>query len=188
MRRVAVIGLGPSRDTVEFGAADWEYWGLPWSDQSPHFDRWFEMHPPEIIFDVEQGKRQLSYRQDLEESEVPVYMQQAYPDIPMALAYPFEAVGDDVLPGIPEHDRYGSSIAYMLALAIYIGAREIALYGVDLKDDAFDHQRPNLALLIGVAMGRGIKVHVPETAQIYNIQLGANKYDYPTRYGFLEAS
>lgn len=118
----------------------------------------------------------------LREADVPVYMQQAHADIPMSRAYPLAAVSACT------GDYFGSSVAYMLALAIYEGADEIGLWGVDLSDD-YDHQRPNLEYLIGFARGRWREVSVPDGSRL----LSRRKTDdyrgvevkYPERYGVL---
>jgi hypothetical protein len=75
--------------------------------------------------------------------------------------YPFEAVAESV------GDYWCSSIAYMTALAIHEGAKEIHVLGVDMKaGEEYGHQKPNMEYLIGFARGKGIKVHIPEQSPL----------------------
>lgn len=54
-----------------------------------------------------------------------------------------------------------SSIAYMMAYAIYTGAKEINIFGVDMEHDSeYVGQRPCLAYWIGFAKAKGVNVNV----------------------------
>ena len=172
--KVAIVGLGPSHDDVPW--KEWETWGLPWDAWSPRYDALFEMHD-RSLFETRSG----SYTDDLITSNIPTYMQKKHGDIPMSREYPLRKVS--ALVG----DYYGSSIAYMIALAIYLDYSEIGLWGVELSND-YDHQRPNLEYLLGFAKGRGIKVNVSggrllsrRKTDVYQ-KLGVL---YPQRYGEL---
>jgi len=147
VRRIALAGLGPTHDDVPWG--EWETWGLSWDSWFPRYNLGFEMHD-RSLWKPEHLAR-------MKESDAPILMQQEHEDIAMSRAYPRYAVELEVGRGY-----FGSSIAYMLAYAIYKKVDEIGLWGVDLSDDMHDHQRPNLEYLIGFAEGRGTKVSVPE--------------------------
>ncbi len=59
-------------------------------------------------------------------------------------------------------DYFTSSIAFMLALAIYEGFTTIDLYGIDLTvGEEYDYQKPCAEFWIGFAMGKGIEVGIP---------------------------
>jgi len=96
---------------------------------------------------------------------VPVYMQKKFKSIPNSVRYPFDEIVKYFSPYFtdPVHARYfTNSISFMLALAIYEGFQEIAIYGVDLAvTTEYSEQRPSCEFWIGVAVGRGIKVHIP---------------------------
>ena len=117
------------------------------------------MHEREHLKDHSHGPFD-SYWQQLAEAHCPVVMQRKWADIPRSEAYPFSLVDVDVFGGVAPDQRYGSSIAYMLAYAIACYPSAVGLWGVDLKDN-YDHQRPNIALLVGMALGRGIRVDMP---------------------------
>ena len=185
MTKIAIIGLAPSAKDVP---DDWEWWGLPWdARRAVHCDRLFEMHDERLIFNPEYGRRD-DYRDYLSEMIVPIYMQRHHDDIPMSVEYPFEDV-EDVFGGVAAHQRYGSMISYMLAMAIIEEPAAIGLWGVDLIDD-FDHERPNIAYLLGVASGRYIDVALPSGNTILE-RRSENNFNghfvsYPGRYGYLE--
>ena len=169
-----IVGLGPSHDNVP-----WEEktWGLPWDAWAPRYDLLFEMHD-RILFES-RGKK---YMDRLRESDVPIVMQKKHEDIPKSISYPLDTVNSIV------GDYYGSSVAYMVALAIMRKEDRIILYGVDLSDD-YDHQRPNLEYLIGFARGKGIEVEVPEESLLLKRRKADEYQDfgvmYPERYGSL---
>lgn len=84
-------------------------------------------------------------------------------DNPLVEIYPYKDV----------EDLFGSlyltsSPAYMLAYAILKGAKEIALYGVDLSisDHEYFWQRPCVEAWIGFAKGMGIKVTIPDVSHV----------------------
>ena len=170
-----IVGLGPSHDLVPW--REEETWGLPWDAWSPRYDLLFEMHDRSLF--ESKGKQ---YMDRLRDSDVPVIMQERHDDIPNSVAYPLDAVSSIV------GDYYGSSVAYMVALAITRKENRIVLYGVDLSDD-YDHQRPNLEYLIGFARGRGIEVEVPEGSLLLKRRKTDEYQDmgviYPERYGSL---
>jgi hypothetical protein len=60
-----------------------------------------------------------------------------------------------------------SSIALEIAMAIHEGFSEIHLYGVDLNTDAeYAWQKPGVEYMLGVAVGRGIKIVLPDNCPL----------------------
>jgi hypothetical protein len=58
-------------------------------------------------------------------------------------------------------DYFTSSIDYMIALALYEGAKDIHIWGVDMAiPNEYDHQKPGCEYWIGYARGKGAKVAV----------------------------
>lgn len=173
MRRIAIIGFGP---TYNERPHDWETWGLPWDGHAPQYDRLFEMHDPSLW----RGNEKHVAR--LRELDMPIWMQEIQDDFP-SVAYPLWSVVS--MTG----DYFGSSIAYMLALAIYEEADEIGLWGVDLHaEDGYDHQRPNLEYLLGFAAGRNITITIPEGSSLMKHRPQHNYNGkavvFPQRYGY----
>lgn len=91
-----------------------------------------------------------------------LYLDGVHADFPDATAYPFEMVET-----YTRSSYYNSSIAYMIALAIAEGAKEISLFGVDMDDHSeYAYQRANCEYLIGMARGKGIKVTIPDESPV----------------------
>jgi hypothetical protein len=200
-KSIAIIGRAPStHHNAPWESEDWELWGLPWDNGYwSQYDRFFEMHPRDEL-EKEEADRPEEYWERL--SEIidwgPVYMHQSWPDIPRSVPFPFEEVNADVFENFPRStwdvqvDWYNCSPAYMLALAIHEQAPRIGLWGIDVSDAGeYAYEHPNMAYLIGLAIGRGIEISLPVGPtnllkfQGNNIPFGTKKLNYPRRYGFL---
>ena len=184
--KVAVIGLAPtSHDKAPWDDPEWQKWGLPWDEGWwVRMDRHFEMHDYRLLVS-KASRRKPGYLERLRGLDC-LYMQETYESIPNAKAYPFDEVAETI-----GAYYFNSSIAYAFALAIHEGAEEIGIWGVDMVgSDEYAYQRPNMEYLIGVARGRGIKVHVPDESPICKFQgTGIRFYShepvYRDRYGNL---
>lgn len=174
-RRIAIVALGPSHDEVPYG--EWETWGIGWDPWAPRYDRLFEIHDRKL------WEKRVNFVDRLNEIDLPVYMQKRHPEIPKSAEYPLSQVIGEV------GDYFGSSISYLLALAIYEGVDEIGIWGVDLRDEAYEHQRHNLEYLIGFARGRGIHVSVAEGSVLLENRMThhfqGEPVTYRGRYGWL---
>ena len=191
MRQVAVVGLAPStHDDAPYEDPDWEVWGLPWDEERwPYFDRLFDIHPLECIRDATPSFYRNGYEDRLKEI-THLYMQEAYRDIPNAIKYPLKEVS--ALVG----DYYNSSIAYMLALAIFEQVDKIGIWGVDMADhgepghaDEYRDERPNCEYLLGFAKAKGIEIYLPDECPLLKFggrfPLGTVIPNYGHRYGYL---
>jgi hypothetical protein len=145
--KVAIVGFTDHRVLAyKLPREEWEVWGineLYRVGDSPiaNFDRWFEM-------------------------EIPVYMQEHYPDIPPSVAFPREELKKLSIEKLGRV-YFTSSIAWELALAIKLGFKEIHIYGVDMAQDSeYARERNCCEAWLGVAAGMGIKVHVPPTSDL----------------------
>jgi len=192
MRQIAIVGLAPStHDDAPYEDPDWEVWGLPWDNERyPYFDRLFDIHPLECIREATPSFYQPGYEDRLRELGVPLYMQQAYPDIPNAIEYPLKVVSNLV------GDYYNSSIAYMLGLAIFEYADKIGIWGVDMDGpgkpghaDEYRDERPNCEYLLGFAKAKGIEIYLPEKCPLLKFggefPLGIITPNYGHPYGYL---
>lgn len=171
--KVAIVGLwAETHDLAPWNDPEWEKWGLTWDPSVFRMDRAFEMHmtrewkdyaPADYV-----GRLQAMPK---------LYLYEPHPELPHATVFPFAQVAQTT------GDYFGSSIGYMLALAIHEGAEEIALYGVAMEGhDEYGYQRPNAEYLIGFARGKGIKVHIPEQSSLCKF---GGQYGYTGRYGRL---
>lgn len=178
-RKVAIVGKAPSSFHIApWKDPSWEVWVLndtAYRNQCPRYDRLFEIHPIE-------WSKQPGYddyypwlcRQD--SSCPPVYVRQPTPEIPNHVVYPKDAVMDAVIPhGMTTswcRGYYTNSVSWMIALAIYEQVDKIGLWGVDMAQanigsrHEYAHQRPSCELFIGIAIGRGIPVHIPRESDL----------------------
>lgn len=155
MRQVALVGFADNRRFAPFDDPSWEIWtmnqgaGAPTWIEAPRHDMHFEMHRPEVI-DAEPG-----YRDWLRELRVPVWMQEAYADIPCAYRFPLEAF---------DRRYFNSTADYMLALATYAKVDVVGLWGIHMRAGSaeYQHQKPGLSYWTGVAEGRGIQIVLPD--------------------------
>ncbi len=133
----------------------------------PRLDVWFELHNIKNFCylggegvslddnDYKEFNLDTSYGKWLKSQTIPVYMHNPTPEIPTSVQYPRDEI-------IAAHgDRFCSSAAWMTALAIYSGAREIGFWGIDMKAlEEWGHQRENMHYFLGLASGMGIKLTV----------------------------
>ncbi len=155
--KIAILGLAPSWQLAPFHT-DWEIWALAWHKVKA--DRYFEIHNPLCIAHE-------WYREKLETLD----------NLTTQDDYPLEDIVQD------QRDYFTSSIDYMIALAIYTGAKEIGLYGVDNCNE-YAHQEANTAYWLGFAEGRGIKVSLPDSCPLLKYKKPDIPYEWNARYGY----
>ncbi len=172
-RKACIVGFAKtSRDLALYDSPEWEIWAVNdfWT-VATRIDRHFEVHTPWIYeWELRRAKGHVAWMRHFGEQGGRVYLLEERPDLPNAVRYPFEDVVNDLWPnpnGEPRHRTsrpyLTSSISYMLALAIVEQFEEIAIVGVDMAADSeYEIQRPGCEYLIGLALGRGIKVWLPE--------------------------
>lgn len=179
--KVAIVGFAkPHRDQAPFHDPSFEIWGLNnayiFMPPRPHADgriaeRWFEVHSEDLYgWDLRRPGRHVDW---LRNFPGPLYLLEAREDMPHSISYPIEDIAR----------RFGayltSSPAYMLALAMAEGFKEIHIYGIDLSTDSeYAHQRPNLEFLIGLALGKGHQIVLPPNCQLMTGDLyGRGKFN-----------
>jgi len=185
--KLAIVGFcSPHRDWAPYTDPEWDCWGLNRgyifmeAYRKPAADMWFDMHG-RAIWEWQQ-RRPGNHVQWLQSFPGPIVMHEAVPDvIPNSIAYPFEEVAADIGRGIfrfapeggpenlgknqPQSDMpyLASSIAQQIALGIWMGYQEIGLWGIDLNTTSeYAWQKPGVEHMLGLAGGRGIKIHLPD--------------------------
>jgi len=189
-RTIAICGFSPdTRELANQESETTELWGLNQAHVFLHrYDRWFQMHPRDrrrhIHGEDAVYGRKPDHLEFLKKCKVPVYMQQLDPEIPKSVAYPLKEVWESIAPQLANKDPYFTSTpAYMLALAIHEKATTIKIFGINFSTEPeYIGQRPNLEFLIGIAMGRGIKVEWPSIASLIRAPL----YAYVSKLGEAE--
>lgn len=160
--KVALIGTAPSsRLLAPFGDPTWQIWACSPGNmnQLSRFDTWFELHSNLLWPEHESYGR--PYIEWLKTVKQPVYMQDAVL-VPNATRFPKDELVDQF-----GDEFFTSSFAWMMALAIRMGASEIALYGIDMASrDEYIRQRPGFYHFKREAMKAGIKVSAPHESDI----------------------
>lgn len=158
-KKVAIIGFTATRDEA------------PWSD--PTFEKWacnnLHMHlrPDQKwdrLYDLHDYKTISSdkpHEAFLRTCDKPVYVWEPRPEWPTSIAYPKDAV-------LASFGTYQTnSISWMIGAAILEGVTELHIYGVDLAQGTeYSQQRPSCEHMIGIAQGRGVKIHIPLTSDL----------------------
>jgi hypothetical protein len=95
----------------------------------------------------------------------PVYMLEKYPEVPNSIKFPKDEIVEALLPTFTvdsergRKDFFTSTIAYAIALATYLGYKEIHTYGIELADeDEYREQQPCAMFWMGIAVGKGVKL------------------------------
>ncbi len=160
--KIAVIGTAPSsRMLAPYNDPSWKIWGCSPGNMNalPRVDVWFELHSNLLWPEHESYGR--PYIEWLKTVKFPVYMQDQSL-VPNAMVFPMIDLVAEF-----GRDFFTSSFAWMMALAIKMGATEIALYGIDMASrDEYILQRPGFYFFRTEAMRRGIKISAPHESDI----------------------
>ena len=197
--KVAIIGYTPHREEAPWAPEhkDTELWMLNdlYLQKLPPFDpkrvRWFAMHP----WDQKgpDGKPAM-YSNDRAHTQVlatlikqgaRVYLKEERPELPGALAFPYEEVYAHFQGKLAADLKYfTNTISFQIALAMMEGATEIGLYGVDMMtggrgaiNNEYGYQRPSCEYWIAAAEFSGIKVHLPTQSDLIKSAYVYGDYD-----------
>ena len=176
MKRMAIVGTGPSWQLTPWNDPGMELWSLNDAFRLPGFqraDRWFDLHPFDHFWFAPKDAKQISakdlpvgcyvrpqgYLEWLQQLQIPLYLQNDPPAGfgPQAQRFPKAQIEE-------AFGQYMTSTpAWMLALAVLEGFKEIHIYGIHLATESeYMEQRPNFEYLIGRVLGTG-KTHVTVT-------------------------
>ena len=173
--KVALIGTAPSsRMLAPFNDPTWQIWACSPGNmgQLPRVDAWFEIHGNMLWPENKHyGEPYLNW---LKQLAIPVYMQSKQ-WIPNATPLPMRELVKEFGPYF-----FTSSFAWMMAMAMKAGAKEIALYGIDMASrDEYILQRPGAYHFFNEGKKRGIKMSAPYESDIMQP---------PALYGFSEVT
>ncbi len=177
--KIAIVGCSDTKNLAPYGDPSWQIWAM--NNAFGHVHKpaaWFEVHP--IKFENGQylrrklirpgvfqwskefrGQEMKSYLEGIAKLDCPAYMQQHWDIIPKSIPYPLETI-------LAKFGRYfTNSVSYMIALAIHYGAKEIGCWGVDMATGTeYAPQRPSCEFFLGIAAGMGIKITIPDEADL----------------------
>ena len=160
--KVAIIGTAPSsRMMAPYVDPTWKIWGCSPGNQNviPKVDCWFELHANLLWPECESYGR--PYLKWLSEQSWPLFMQDQTL-VPRAMVFPKDEVVAEFGPYF-----FTSSFAWMTAFAIMCGAKEVAMYGIDMASrDEYILQRAGGHYFIVEGARRGVKVWAPHESDI----------------------
>jgi hypothetical protein len=164
-RKVGLLGgASLSLACAPFLDPSWTFWAHASITVSiPHLraDRLFDLHPRNV-FTIERKNGFANYYGFLQHCPTPIYMQERYPEIRQSVRYPLEMVRQQ-WPGVP----FGSTTAFMIALALLEGVTHIGLWGTDYSHGSeYDEQRANAEMWVGIAMGHGVQIIIPAVSPL----------------------
>lgn len=153
--KVAIVGSAPSTEKLApFTDTTWEIWSVGKSSiKHPRKNRVFEIHqslkePPQGYYD---------------------YLSALDSKIIVGENSPLKSKNAVLFPFAQAEKLFGrqyltSTCAYMMAMAILEGAEEIAIYGIDMAIDDREYffERPCMEAWLGLAIGKGIKITIPD--------------------------
>lgn len=164
--KIAMVGTAPtSRMLAPFNDPDWEIWACSMGNMNvlPRVNIWFEMHAVREMMAAENRTAFEPFyawlKQHSEAGTFQVVMPEFNDFIPKAIPYPL----DEMIQRFKTRNWFTSTIAYMMAVAIARGAKEIGLFGIDMAagQEHYEAQRAACTWWIEKAESLGITVHVP---------------------------
>jgi hypothetical protein len=160
--KVACLGTAPSsRMLAPFADPSWQIWACSPGNMNtfPRVDAWFEIHCNLMWPEYKHyGEPYLKW---LSELKIPVYMQdQSF--ISHAITFPAEELKKEF--GVY---HFTSTFAWMMAFAIHKGAKEVALYGIDMAShEEYLAQRAGAYHFFEEGAKRGCHVWAPFESDI----------------------
>jgi len=183
-KTVVILGnYEGTRVLYDWKRTDCDIWALnEMLSQSNPKEKWieradaiFQLHAPAIWRNPGNRTDPGHYEWLKTQTDVPVYMQDKYDDVPMSVKYPLDEVKTFLLANFNIKDVFSSTLSYCMALAIHKGYQQIETYGIELGTESeYFHQREGFTFWAGLAVGRGIrtKVHTDQLlhAPLYGYQ------------------
>jgi len=166
-RPLALVGFAPrSRDSAPYDDPNYDIWTInhaPHKEWMKRFDVLFDIHPlSHITRSVDRSPTDKLHLEWLkQEHDFPIYMMEKYPEFPASKRFPIEKLREKF------GDFYTSSFAFLMAFAIYKGYKRIDVFGFDMAGESeYNYQRDSAEYFIGLAIGMGIDVGIPDNCTL----------------------
>ena len=176
-RRICIVGTAPTWKDAPWGDPSVEFWLLNdmYLLKPTRADRWFDLHPFHQFYYAKKGAtvsahqipagtfvRPHGHIDWLKSQTIPVYVQDAaWLGTPNAKTFPRAEVERLVGP------HFASSPAWMVGLALLEGVTELSIFGIHLATEwEYLKQKSNMAFLLGLAAGKGVKIVLPTAAPL----------------------
>ena len=165
MKRLAIVGTHPeTRHLAPFDDPEYDIWVFNEAAQDERWcKRWdacFQLHKPEWYMrpDNYSNSTHWEWLQQLHPGKV-IWMQEVGDLVPASRPYPLKEIIETVPGGFRR--IMGSSPAQALALALYLGYKEIGVWGVELSSNTeYGRQLPSWMYWCGIADGMGVKLDI----------------------------
>lgn len=178
-QRILIVGSAHGWETAPFDDPSWAVWSLSRMYTGiPRWDAWFEIHPYDRLCERLDGetpkpaqeRQRADYHRWLSVNHgKPIFMQEVHPAVPSSVKYPLEMIKQTF-----PHPYFTNTVGYMLAYACAMrvahpedGPKEIGIWGIDMAtEEEYQTQRPGVEYWVGVAVGLGIRVTIPEVSDL----------------------
>lgn len=163
-KKLVILGTASTMGAAPFEDPSFEIWAISTAaahEDMKRADRLFEMHPRRYF-------GQAAVLERLIEFDGPVYMQEQFPEIPNAVAYPYNEVKEKFyIPSMGDNLYVTNTITWMILLALHEGYKDINLYGVHMAHDTeYYYQQPSCAWALGMAQAMGCTIWLPKDSEI----------------------
>ena len=177
LENVNILALGPSWfKCPETHGDDEETWGVNTMYRNRKVDRIFIMH--DLRHDILLMDK--DFIESVNKADCPIYTAGDYPVFDKNVVYPIERVIDEF-----KVCFFLNVICYMIAFAIMEKVKKITLFGCDMRTDSGEEYRVNekgaVEFWLGVAIGRGIDIAMPEESYLLKRMMTSNSYGYIPR-------
>lgn len=166
LRKIAILGGASTLKYAPWHDPTWELWShhscRHMCGRDP--DLLFDLHPPELWTDPKKKFWDPDYTKWAQTNRIPIMMQQAYPEVPASIKYPFGQM-------ITEFSRgyMTNTVSYMVALALMEGVTHLGIYGCHYDTGSeYGPQRGSCEYWLGVAEGRGVHILIPPGCDLLN--------------------
>lgn len=184
--KYAIVGTVPnSKQVTPCSDPEWAIWvcspGNSQGGAPARIDAWFELHAMVDMKAPENASWFSTYIAWLNQQRFPVYMQERNAEVPGAIPFPRNVLLEKWGPKKLGVNWFTSSIAWMFAYALHLGAEEIGIFGVDMAatEEHYSGQKAGLLRFFEIAHSMGVKVTIPLESTL--------AFGYPL-YGYAEAS
>lgn len=168
--KIAIVGTAAhSRGLAPYHDKEWEIWTVGGGFVNlPRQDKHFELHN---LTELAKSCDINAFIDNLKQVRGELFLQSAHKDLPNAKIFP----RDELIALFPRK-YFTSTVAWMIALAISSGAKEIGLWGVDMElVEEYGYQRCGCEYLLGWAEGNGITITLPDDCPLLKAN---NEYAY----------
>lgn len=110
-------------------------------------------------------KRDEAYAKWLKKHDKPIITSTPYPDYPSSAPFPLQEVCENLKTDV----FCANTVAYMVAYALYIGVKELTIYGADFvypNGNTAEKGGQAVAFLLGIAHCREVNYRLPQTTTL----------------------